>query len=78
MAIFGGTPAPTGTINVTINGVNKRIDTLIAMGLLRDDRAIGTRMMLGMFIRPGSAPDEVTSAMELRAGDLFADGQQLQ
>ena len=71
-------PAPTGNINVTIKGVNALIDNLIAMGLLPDDQAMGARMMLGMFARPGAAPDELTSLIEFRDGGLFANGQQLQ
>ena len=75
---FDGLPAPTGQINVTIKGVNKLIDNLIAMGLLPDDQAMGFRMMLGMFTRPGAAADEVTSLIEFKDGGLFANGQQLQ
>jgi hypothetical protein len=78
LATFGGLPAPTGTINVTIKGVNKLIDNLIAMGILPDDQAMGARMMLGMFTRPGAGPDEVTSVIEFKDGGLFANGQQLQ
>jgi hypothetical protein len=75
---FDGVPAPTGQINVTIKGVNKLIDNLIAMGLLPDDQAMGFRMMLGAFTRPGAGPDEVTSLVEFKDGGLFANGQQLQ
>jgi Uncharacterized protein conserved in bacteria (DUF2125) len=75
---FQGMPAPTGTINVDIKGVNKLIDNLIAMGILPDDQAMGARMMLGMFTRPGAGPDEVTSLIEFKDGGLFANGQQLQ
>lgn len=78
LATFEGMPAPTGNINVTIKGVNALIDNLIAMGLLPDDQAMGARMMLGMFARPGAAPDELTSLIEFRDGGLFANGQQLQ
>ncbi len=75
---FDGVPAPTGSINVNIKGVNKLIDNLIALGLLPDDQAMGFRMMLGMFTRPGAGPDEVTSLIEFKDGGLFANGQQLQ
>jgi hypothetical protein len=75
---FQGMPAPSGVINVTIKGVNKLIDNLIAMGLLPEDQAMGARMMLGMFTRPGAGPDEVTSVIEFKDGGLFANGQQLQ
>jgi hypothetical protein len=75
---FQGMPAPTGQVNVTIKGVNKLIDNLIAMGLLPEDQAMGARMMIGMFTRPGAGGDEVTSLIEFKDGGLFANGQQLQ
>lgn len=75
---FQGVPAPTGSINVTIKGVNALIDNLIAMGLLPEDQAMGARMMLGLFARPGAGPDELTSLIEFKDGGLFANGQQLQ
>jgi hypothetical protein len=78
LVTFQGMPAPSGQINVTIKGINALIDNLISMGLLPDDQAMGFRMMLGVFTRPGSAPDEVTSLIEFKDGGLFANGQQLQ
>jgi hypothetical protein len=39
---------------------------------------MGARMMLGMFTRPGSEADQVTSVIEFKDGGLFANGQQLQ
>jgi hypothetical protein len=78
LTTFQGMPAPSGTINVTIKGVNQLIDNLIAMGLLPEDQAMGARMMMGMFTRPGAGPDEVTSVIEFKDGGLFANGQQLQ
>ena len=78
LVTFQGMPAPTGSINVTIKGVNALIDNLIAIGLLPDDQAMGARMMLGVFARPGAGPDELTSLIEFKEGGLFANGQQLQ
>jgi hypothetical protein len=78
LVTFGGMPRPDGSINVTIKGVNQLIDNLIAMGVLPDDQAMGFRMMLGMFTRPGSGGDEVISLIEFKDGGLFANGQQLQ
>jgi hypothetical protein len=48
------------------------------MGLLPEDQAMGFRMMLGMFTRPGAGGDQVTSLIEFRDGGIFANGQQLQ
>lgn len=75
---FDGMPAPTGQINVTITGVQKLIDNLIAMGLLPSEEAMGFRMMMGMFTRPGAGPDVVTSLLEFKDGGFFANGQRLQ
>ena len=75
---FGGVPEPAGKIDVTIRGVHKLIDNLIALGFLPGEEAMGFRMMLGMFTRPGSTADEVVSAIEFRDGGVFANGQPLQ
>ncbi len=58
--------------------MNQLIDNLIAMGVLPDDQAMGFRMMLGMFTRPGAGGDQVTSLIEFRDGGIFANGQPLQ
>lgn len=78
LATFGGMPRPDGTITVGIKGVNKLIENLIALGILTEDDAMGFRMGLAMFARPGAGPDELTSEIEFRDGGLFANGQQLQ
>lgn len=78
LVTFQGMPAPTGTIDVTIKGVNKLIDNLIAIGILPEDQAMGARMMLGMFARPGAGPDELTSTLEFKDKGFFANGQRLQ
>jgi hypothetical protein len=76
---FGGMPAPTGEINFTIVGANGLIDKLIQMGLLPEDQAMGARMMLGMFARPGDGVDTLTSKIEVKGdGSVFANGQQFQ
>jgi Uncharacterized protein conserved in bacteria (DUF2125) len=78
LVTFQGVPAPTGAINIDIKGVSALIDNLIKLGIITDDDAMGARMMLGMFTRPGTAPDQVTSVIEFKDGGLFANGQQLQ
>lgn len=78
LVTFQGMPAPTGTIDVTIKGVNKLIDNLIAIGILPEDQAMGARMMLGMFARPGAGPDELTSTLEFKDKGFFANGQRIQ
>jgi hypothetical protein len=78
LVTFEGVPAPSGSITVTIKGVNALIDNLIAMGLVQGEEAMGARMMLGLFARPGAGPDELTSLIEFKDGGVFANGQQLQ
>ncbi len=73
---FGGVPRPDGKIAVNIKGANKLVDNLIALGILSEDDAMGFRMGLGMFARPGAAPDELVSEIEFRDGGLFANGMQ--
>ena len=76
---WGGLPAPEGVIDLTLSGANTLIDNLVAMGLIPEDQAMGTRMMLGMFAKPGDGPDTLTSKIEVtKDGHIFANGQQLQ
>lgn len=77
LATFGGVPKPSGTITVDIKGVQALIDNLISMGLLPEEEAMGFRMGLAMFARPGAAADELISELEFRDGGLFANGQQI-
>jgi hypothetical protein len=75
---FGGMPRPDGKITIGIKGVNQLVDNLIALGMLTEDDAMGFRMGLAMFARPGAGPDELTSEIEFKEGGLFANGQRLQ
>jgi hypothetical protein len=75
---YGGLPRPDGKITVNIKGVNQLVDNLIAIGLLTEDDAMGFRMALGMFARPGAGPDELVSEVEFKDGGVFANGMQLQ
>lgn len=78
LATFGGMPRPDGKITIGIKGVNKLVENLISLGILTEDDAMGFRMGLAMFARPGAGPDELTSEIEFKDGGLFANGQQLQ
>ncbi|TMM52405.1 DUF2125 domain-containing protein [Sulfitobacter sabulilitoris] len=75
----GGMPKPTGAANFKLSGANALIDTLVAMGLLPQDQAMGARMMMGLFAVPGEAPDTVTSTIEINEeGHVLANGQRIQ
>ncbi len=77
MTTFDGVPAPTGTITLNAAGINALLEKLTAMGLIPEDQVMGGRMMLGMFARPGDAPDTLTSVLEFKDGGFFANGMQL-
>lgn len=75
---FDGMPAPSGTAQFDFYGVNGLIDTLISMGLLPEEQAMGARMMLGLFARPAEGDDHLTSEIEVNSdGTVLANGQQL-
>lgn len=76
---FDGFPAPTGGVNIDIYGVNGLIDTLVQMGLIPDDQAMGARMMMGAFARPAEGDDHLQSTIEVHSdGSVYANGMQLQ
>ncbi|QYK42054.1 MAG: DUF2125 domain-containing protein [Paracoccaceae bacterium] len=74
---FDGVPAPTGTVNLALSGGNALLDKLVAMGLVPDEQAMGARMMMGMFARPGTEPDTLTSTLEFKDKGFFANGMRL-
>ena len=78
LTTFPGMPAPTGKIDLMLVGGNALLDKLIALGYVPEDQAMGVRMMLGMFARPGTAPDTLTSTLEFKDKGFFANGMQLQ
>lgn len=75
---YGGFPAPTGKADLRLTGGNGLIDKLVAIGILPQDQAMGARMMLGMFARPGDGQDTLTSTLEFKDKGFFANGQRLQ
>ena len=75
---FGGMPRPDGKVTVNIKGVTKLVDNLIALGILSEDDAMGFRMGLAMFAKPGAGPDELVSEIEFKDGGMFANGMQMQ
>ena len=76
---FDGMPRPTGILNVQLAGGNGLLDKLVDMGLIPEDEAGGFRMMMGLFARPGDAPDTLTSTLEINEeGHILANGQRIQ
>ncbi|WP_333814253.1 DUF2125 domain-containing protein [Tabrizicola sp.] len=78
LATFGGVPRPDGKVTVNIKGVTKLVDNLIALGILSQDDAMGFRMGLAMFAKPGAGPDELVSEIEFKEGGFFANGMRMQ
>jgi hypothetical protein len=78
LTTFQGVPAPTGKLNLKIEGANALLDKLIAMGLVPEDQAMGARMMMGLFAKQGEGEDTLTSEIEFKDKGFFANGQRLQ
>ncbi len=78
LTTFPGMPKPTGAVDLELTGGNQLLDTLVAMGILPQEQAMGARMMLGLFARPGDGPDSLTSRIEINEeGQVLANGQRL-
>jgi hypothetical protein len=76
---FDGFPKPTGGIDIALVGGNGLMDKLVQMGLLPEEQAMGARMMMGLFTRPGEGDDSLTSKVEINAeGHILANGQRVQ
>ena len=72
-----GVPTPSGTATLSLSGGNKLIDTLVGMGLLPEEQAMGARMMLGLFARP-DGDDQLISEIEVTEdGQILANGQRI-
>ena len=75
---FAGIPRPEGAVTINLNGANKLMDTLVAMGFIPEDQLLMPRMMMGMFATP-VGDDMLESVIEVNAeGHLLANGQRLQ
>ncbi len=75
---FKGMPAPTGTMNLKLTGGNALIDTLIEMGLLPADEAMGARLALSLLTIAGEGDDTLISDIEITSeGQVLANGKRL-
>jgi len=75
---FDGLPRAEGSLNIRLTGANALMDTLVAMGFLPEEQAMGARMMMGLFTVPES-PDVLTSVIEInKEGHVLANGQRVQ
>lgn len=75
---FAEMPAPDGTVEFELTGLDNLLDTLVSMGLVPEDQAMGARMMLGIFAQPGPGPDSLVSTIEVNPdGSVLANGQRI-
>lgn len=73
-----GIPAGVGELDMTLTGFNTLLDTLVDMGLLPNEQAMGARMGLGLIARPGDGEDTLVSKIEVNEeGQIFANGQRI-
>ena len=78
MPIAPGINMPVGSVTFNLEGVNGLLDTLIGMGLIPEQEAMGFRMMLGMFT-VANGEDNLTSTIEINdQGHILANGQRIQ
>lgn len=74
---FDGIPAPSGEVTLELSGINALIDTLVTMGLVPQEQAMGVRMMMSMFAQP-IGDDMLSSKIEVKgSGEVLANGQRL-
>lgn len=75
---FEGMPAPDGAIDLQLVGGNALLDKIVQMGFVSQDDAMGFRMMLGLFARPGNGEDTLVSRIEVKPdGQVLANGQRI-
>ncbi len=75
---FGAMPTPAGEANLQLAGANALIDTLIEMGFVSENDALGARMMMGLMAVPGEEPDTLNSKIEFTEdGQILANGQRI-
>lgn len=75
---YDGIPAPSGTATLHFAGLNGVIDTLMDIGLIGDEEALGIRMGLGLFTVIGERKDTLISEIEITPdGHISANGKRL-
>ena len=78
LTTYDGFPKPVGTVSLNLSGANALLDTLVSLGFLPEEQAMGARMMMGLFAVAGDGPDELTSTIEFTdEGQIMANGQRL-
>jgi hypothetical protein len=75
---FDGIPAPSGNAHVDLSGVNALIDSLIKLGIMSSDDAMGARMGLSLMTIAGDQEDTFVSDITITTdGGITANGKRL-
>jgi Uncharacterized protein conserved in bacteria (DUF2125) len=75
---YDGMPAPAGTLDLKLVGINGLMDKLVAMGLIGDQEVMGARMGMGMLAVAGDGEDTLISNIEMTPdGKILANGQRI-
>ena len=77
MTTFPGMPAPSGSLDLVLTGVDALMNQVVAMGFVPEDQVMMGRMMLGMFAR-STGDDSYETTVEVRDGGVFVNGTQVQ
>ncbi len=71
---------PTGSLDLSLIGVNTLLDTLVGIGLVNEDQAMGTRMAISTIAKPDpdAGPDAMKSKLEINdQGHISANGMRI-
>ena len=78
LVTYGGLPAPSGTLDLKLVGINGLMDKLSAMGLIGEQEVMGARMGMGMLAVTGEGEDTLISNIEMTPdGQILANGQRI-
>jgi len=74
----GTSPAPDGTLDLTLDGSGALLAKLVQLGLLPADQVMGAQMILGLFTTP-TGDDRVGTTLTFTPdGKISANGQRVQ
>lgn len=72
-----GLPVPDGTVDLSLTGGVKLLESLSEMGIVQRDQIMLARMLLGLYAVP-SGDDAYSSQIEFRpSGEILANGQRI-
>lgn len=75
-----GTPKPSGTLDLSLIGGNTLLDTLVSIGLVSEEQAIGARLAIATITRPDpdAGEDALKSELEINdQGHITANGMRI-